>query len=242
MRASTACLAAALLLGTLACRPRFIQRARLLKDMEAASEALANQRPLPPLPADPDAYGSYRPVMDHFRSHAERLLTLGEELKGLLAEEGGILKPAALVDPARRQANHARLAKLISLTGEIAHEEDEIAGPAADKAIPALVPDDPEFGKGVLIGLADKRKDLDTVMATLTRKQEYYRRIDHLVGLADTGVIGLSPAGKPLFVTTGQAQEYNRQLQDLLAFERSMNDEIQKTQRIQKQLRENIGS
>lgn len=230
----------AVLLPVLACRPRFVQREAVLKDMYALREAAFAGRPLPQVPSDPDLYGPYRPLVMHFHTHMGRLMELNAGIKDLTAGEASILKPASLADPSQRRSNHERLAKLQELIGGVAHEADLLVGSAADTVIPSLVPDEPEFAQGVLNGMAKERENLKFMVATFTRKQDYYRRIDGIVSLADAGLTGLSGEGRPMFRTPEQARTYTQKVQDLLAFERSMNEDLRKVQDYQKTIRSRV--
>lgn len=223
----------ALLAFALGCQFERLQQVRVGQDIRAVEQAMTQGRPLPPLSSDPGRYGPYRPLMEHLHRQATRLQALMAEVKTLSEGDSDILRPACLVDAGIRRRNHERLATLVDRLGEAVQVEDALAGPAADRAIEAMT-FDPAFKRGVLKGLATRRQDIQLVMATLAKKQAYYRKIDDILTLADARLEGLSPEGKLLFRTQDAVAAYQGALQGLIAFEEAMNRDVVKVQALAK--------
>ncbi|HEU4950621.1 MAG TPA: hypothetical protein VFT46_01655 [Holophagaceae bacterium] len=218
------------LLALTACHSRLIQRTAVAADMQSAERAFLSGQPLPPLSSDPEKYGIYRPVMEHFYSHVSALKALEGRIAALSPAVEGALGVDAIALPSTRALSHRNLGELAQVLGDFAQKEDELAGPASDGILRRLVPEDPAFAEGMIKGMQAGREKVQFVIDTTRLKQDYYRRIDALVTMADQGVRGMSPDRKLLFSSPEALAAYNAKLQELVAFEADMNVKIKQLQ------------
>ncbi|HET8714409.1 MAG TPA: hypothetical protein VFM16_01185 [Holophagaceae bacterium] len=222
--------AASALLVLTACHPRAVQRTALVADMKTAEQAFLRGQPLPPLSSDPERYGIYRPVMDHYYGHMTTLKELNAKIAALTPAVEGSLGVDEIGVPSSRGLSHHNLALIIQALGEFAQTEDELAGPASDDLMRRLVPEDPAFAEGMIKGMQEGRPKVQFIIDTTRLKQDYYRRIDALVTLADQSITGLGPGPKLLFSSPETLAAYNAKLQELAAFETDMNVKLKQMQ------------
>lgn len=230
--------AASALLALTACHPRALQRAAVVADLKAAEKAFLNGQPLPPLSADPQRYGIYRPVLDHFYSHVSAIQDLNRKIASHAPAVERCLGVDAVTDPSARRLNHQNLAALIDEMGEFIQQEDELAGPAADGIVKGLVPEDPGFSQEFISGMQQGRDKVQFIIDTFKLKQDYYRRLDAIIAMADQTVIGMSPDRKILFTTPEALAAYNAKVQELAAYEQDMNAKLRKVQGMGQDLKE----
>ena len=242
MRRHLPVLAAACGLLTLAaCRPRALQRAAVAVDMQAAMKAFLSGQPLPPLAPDPERYGVYRPMIEGFYGHMTAIHALNEKITALSPTLDSPLSADQITNPAIRKVNHEKLAALIQDFGALVQQEDELAGPASEGIMRSLVPQDPEFVEGTVKAIRTKRDDVQFIIDTFKLKQEYYRRIDALIGMADRSVTGMAGDHKVLFDNPGAMAAYDAKVQELAAFEQDMNAKLRKVQALGKAVRKQQG-
>lgn len=242
MRRHLPALAAACgLLALTACHPRALQRAAVAVDMQAAEKAFLSGQPLPPLTQDPERYGVYRPMIEGFYSHVTAIHALNEKITALTPTLENPLSADQITNPGSRKLNHEKLAALIQDFGALVQQEDELAGPASEGIMRSLVPQDPEFVEGTVKAIQAKRDDVQFIMDTFKLKQEYYRRIDTLIGMADQSVTGMTGDHKALFNNPDAMAAYNAKVQELVAFEQDMNAKLLKVQALGKAARKQQG-
>lgn len=242
MRRSLPALAAAsALLVLTACHPRALQRQAVAADLQAAEKAFLSGQSLPPLSSDPQRYGIYRPVLDHFYSHVSAIHDLNQKITALAPGVERSLGVDEITDPSARRLNHQNLATLIDETGAFIRQEDELAGPAADDLVKGLVPEDPEFIQEFISGMHKGRDQVQFIIDTFKLKQDYYRRIDSIIGMADQSVVGMGPGRKILFTTPEALAAYTAKIQELAAFEQDMNAKLRKVQGMGQEVREKQG-
>lgn len=224
-----------------ACHPRAFQRAAVVADLQAAKNAFMGGQPLPPLSPDLDRYGIYRPALEHIYGHMTALRALNEKIAVLTPTLEHALAADQITDPSARKLNHQHLASLIQDFGEFVQQENELAGPAADGIVRSLVPGDPQFAEGVVTGMQKSRSQVQFIMDTFRLKQDYYRRIDALIGMADQSVTGMSRDRKAEFSSHEASAAYSAKVQELVAFEQDMNAKLKKVRTMGQVVRDQLG-